>query len=210
MGSESDRLLIKSIRHGDERAWEQLIHRFEGRILAYAIRKLRDRSLAEDVVQETLIGFLNSLPNYDDNRDLQNYLFSIASYKITDQIRKKNRHYVEQGEGAEIHLAEKADSQQRGASSIARNREQQELEGRILARALHHYIDPLRKKKDYLRIQVLELLYVKGLPNRQVAKMLGISEQQIANYRFSFVKKITETVKENGLINNQIIPFQES
>src|SRR3954451_8939169 len=92
MASESDRLLIQQIRSGDNRAWDQLIARYEGRLLAFVQRRLHDRTASEDVVQETFVGFLTSLPNYDERRELQTYLFTIASYKLTDHLRKTGRH----------------------------------------------------------------------------------------------------------------------
>src|ERR1051325_1514865 len=92
MVSESDRLLIQQIRQGEPRAWETLISRYEGRLLAYVQRRLRDRSSSEDVVQETFVGFLNSLPHFDERRELQTYLFTIASYKLTDHLRRPGRH----------------------------------------------------------------------------------------------------------------------
>src|SRR5262249_48713801 len=92
MPSDADRLLVDQIRAGDARAWETLIARYEGRLLAFVQRRLTDRSTAEDVVQETFIGFLNSLPNFDARRELQTYLFTIASHKITDHLRRQGRH----------------------------------------------------------------------------------------------------------------------
>src|SRR6516164_5919168 len=92
MPSESDRLLIAKIRQGDSQAWAGLIARFEGRLLAFVERRIRDRASSEDIVQETFVGFLNSLPNYDDQRELQTYLFTIASHKLTDHLRRSGRH----------------------------------------------------------------------------------------------------------------------
>ena len=92
MSSESDRLLIQQIRQGDARAWEGLIERYEGRLLAFVDRRLHDRAASEDVVQETFVGFLNSLPNFDEHRGLQTYLFTIASHKLTDHLRRMGRH----------------------------------------------------------------------------------------------------------------------
>src|SRR5882724_468758 len=70
MPSESDRLLVQQIRQGDARAWDGLIARYEGRLLAFVDRRLHDRAASEDVVQETFVGFLNSLPHFDDRREL--------------------------------------------------------------------------------------------------------------------------------------------
>ena len=92
MPSDSDRLLIQEIRQGDKRAWETLIARYEGRLLAFVDRRLRDRAASEDVVQETFVGFITSLPNFDEKRELQTYLFTIASHKLTDHLRKTGRH----------------------------------------------------------------------------------------------------------------------
>ena len=91
MSTEAERLLVQQIRAGDPQAWERLINLYEGRLLAFAVRRVRDRAAAEDIVQETFIGFLNSLPNFDEKRELQTYLFTIASYKVTDHLRRTGR-----------------------------------------------------------------------------------------------------------------------
>ena len=41
MTSEGDRLLVQQIRAGDKRAWESLIGRYEGRLLAFVKRRLQ-------------------------------------------------------------------------------------------------------------------------------------------------------------------------
>ena len=199
MSSESDRLLIQQIRKGDTRAWETLISRYEGRLLAFVERRLHDRSASEDVVQETFVGFLNSLPNFDDRRELQTYLFTIASYKLTDHLRRTGRRPAQTGEEAAERMAEESDDRQRRASSLARSHERVELESAAIARALKQMIDHWRDKGEFVRIQVLELLFVKGWANKDVAKLLKVSEQQVANYRFAAVKKLSEHVRAAGL-----------
>src|SRR5205085_3073660 len=89
--SETDRWLLDRIRRGEEDAWSELVARYEGRLFAFAESRLRDRSISEDIVQETFIGFLNSLPNFDGRRSLESYLFSICAYKLTDHLRREGR-----------------------------------------------------------------------------------------------------------------------
>src|SRR5207247_3309861 len=106
MSSEGDRLLVQQIRQGDARAWDGLIARYEGRLLAFVDRRLHDRAASEDVVQETFVGFLNSLPNFDETRELQTYLFTIASPKVTDHLRRLGRpplHHVADHPGDVLH-----------------------------------------------------------------------------------------------------------
>ncbi len=87
--AESDRLLVERVRSGNDDAWRELIARFEGRLLAFVEARIGDRAASEDVVQETLLGFLTSLPNYDPSRPLESYLFSIAAHKLTDHLRRE-------------------------------------------------------------------------------------------------------------------------
>jgi RNA polymerase sigma-70 factor (ECF subfamily) len=200
MASDSDRVLIAQIRQGDQQAWQRLIDRYEGRLLAFAERRLRDRAASEDVVQETFVGFLNSLPNFDDRRELQTYLFTIAAHKVTDQLRRKGRRPWQTGteDGEEI-LNNQFDSDQPAASSQARSNERKDLEGEAITRCLGQMLRAWMQKGDYQRVQVLELLFVKGWANRDVAAKVGVSEQQVANYRFAALRKLGELIRETGL-----------
>src|SRR5712692_2531840 len=156
MSSNSDRFLIQQIRQGDQRAWQTLITRYEGRLLAFVDRRLHDRSASEDIVQETFIGFLNSLPNFDESRELQTYLFSIASHKLTDHLRRIGRHPLHAAsEGAGDVLQNQLD-QHPAASSLARSRERQELESQAVVRCLGVLIRQWQEKGDFLRLKVLE------------------------------------------------------
>ncbi len=199
MASDSDRLLIQQIRLADPRAWETLIARYEGRLLAYVQRRLRDRSASEDVVQETFVGFLNSLPNFDDRRELQSYLYTIASHKLTDHLRKTGRHPLKSLSDSGEDVLEQQFDHQPTASSRVRGDERKDLEIAALTRCLGQILRGWRDKGDFLRLKVMELLWVKGWANRDVAAFLQIGEQQVANYRFAAVKKLTELIRAAGL-----------
>jgi RNA polymerase sigma-70 factor (ECF subfamily) len=196
MSSDNDRLLIQQIRQGDARAWDHLIACYEGRLLAFVHRRLRDRAASEDIVQETFIGFLTSLPNFDERRALQTYLFTIASHKLTDHLRKTGRHPLQQAPEDMLHM--KLDDNP-AASSLARSQERRDLEAEAVARGLGSLLEEWREEGEFVRVKVLELLFVKGWTNRDVAARLKISEQQVANIRFAAVKKIGENVRAAGL-----------
>src|SRR5947209_19016806 len=132
--SESDRLLVQQIRQGEPRAWETLVARYEGRLLAFVERRLRDRAASEDVVQQTFIGFLNSLPNYDEERELQTYLFTIASHKLTDHLRRMGRHPLHTLSAAGEDLLGEQHDRRPAASSMARSQERRELESEAVTR----------------------------------------------------------------------------
>ena len=198
MASESDKLLVQEIRSENPEAWQRLIDRYEGRLLAFARRRLSDRSQAEDIVQETFVGFLNSLPNYDQERDLQTYLFTIAAHKLTDYLRKLGRHPLQHITDGQEFFEGKTDHRPK-VSSLARSKERITIEEGALATALKAITTGWREQGDYLRIKVLELLFVAGWSNKDVAEHLNIKDQQVANIRFAAVRKITEIIQDAGL-----------
>ena len=200
MPSDSDRLLIQQIRQGDSRAWETLIARYEGRLLAFVDSRLRDRSTSEDVVQETFVGFLTSLPHYDEKRDMEAYLFSIAAHKLTDHLRKQGRRPIDQF-GSDDHgrPLEEVPGDGRAASSIARSGERRKAEERLLTDSLGQLVREWLARGDYDRLRCMELLIVKGWANKDVAKYLEITEQAVASYKFQTISRLKEMARRAGL-----------
>lgn len=209
MASDGDRLLIQQIRQGEERAWETLIARYEGRLLAFVERRLRDRATSEDVVQETFIGFLNSLPHFDDRRELQTYLFTIASHKLTDHLRRSGRHPLRPASEGHGEVLQQQLDHHPAASSMVRSEERRELESEAIVLCLGSIIRQWQERGDYVRLKVLEMLLVKGWANRDVAAHLGVTEQQVANYRFAAVKKLAEKIRAAGLPADVFPELQE-
>jgi RNA polymerase sigma-70 factor (ECF subfamily) len=193
MTTESDRLLVQRIRANDAAAWDELFKRYHGRLSAYVRRRLKDHASVEDVVQNTFVGFLNSLPNYDDRRDLQTWLFTIASHKVTDQLRKNGRRPYQTGnEADEEMLGRSPDARQRPASSLARSAERREQEEDALGEALKAMVRDLKARGLFDQVMALELLFVKGWGNKDVAARLGLPEQQIANLKFQAKRRLQE------------------
>ena len=198
--SRAEKSLIDRIRRGESDAWSDLIARYEGRLLAFVEGRVGRRAAAEDIVQETFLGFLTSLPNYDGKRSLESYLFSICAYKLTDHLRREGRRPA-------LPFSVRDDSQTpwepastaRAASSIARSVERRNMEEKSLVGAIQHQVDHLRERGDWTKLQCLELLFVGGWANKDVAAELGLSEQQVANFKFDFIANLRKLIRKQGL-----------
>jgi len=198
--TDADRLLIRQVRAGDTPAWQQLIERYEGRLLAFVESRLRDRAASEDVVQETFVGFLTSLPHYDEKRDLEAYLFSIAAHKLTDHLRKQGRRPIDQyGSDDQGRPLDEVPGGARAASSIARSDERREAEERLLTDAMGQLVREWMDRGDYDRVRCLELLIVLGWANKDVARSLGMTEQAVASYKFQTIARLKEMARRAGL-----------
>ena len=167
---EAEQQLVERIRRGESGAWNDLIARYEGRLQAFLYRRLKNRSAVEDIVQETFIGFLNSLPNYDGRRPLESYLFSISSNKLTDHRRREGRRpTISLATVNSDHSDWNPASHERAASSIVRSDERRTIEEHALRDALKKQVEYWREREDWLKIQCLELIIVRGWSNKQAA-----------------------------------------
>lgn len=203
---EAESALILRVRKAEPDAWNQLVDQYEGRLLAYVDSRLSNRSASEDIVQETFIGFLHSLPNFDGKRSLENYLFSICAYKLTDHLRREGRRPA-------IPMSATADSSGqwhlpgsgRVASSIARSTERKRIEEDALIEALRDQVSKWQERGDWMKLKCVELLIVRGLSNKNVSQLLDISEQQVANFKFDFLAR-TRTLLKRQELSQEIFP----
>lgn len=198
---QADSDLVDRIRSGDKDAWSDLIARYEGRLLAFAESRLGRGQAGEDIVQETFVGFLNSLPNYDGDRPLEGYLFSICAHKMTDYLRREGRRPAIpfSGTGDNDDSPWQIPGSARGASSIVRGTERRELEESALAAALRSQIESWRTKGEWTKVKCAELLFVGGIANKDVAAKLELSEQQVANYKFDFLARLRAAIRKQSL-----------
>ena len=196
----SDAILIDRIRAGEPEAWQELIARFEGRLLAYVEARLRRRDAAEDVVQETLIGLLTSLPNYHVSRPLEGYLFSIAAHKLTDHLRRQGRRpTLPLATGTSTGDSFEPAARDRRASSLMQSAQRRHIEAESLATAMAEILDRWRDRGQWQKIQCVELLFVVGWPNKRVAEELGVSEQVVANQKFDFIDRLHNSLVKQRL-----------
>ena len=89
-------------------------------------------------------------------------------------------------------MGQTADDRQRPASSLARSAERREKEEEALGLALREIVRELQTKGEYAKLMALELMYVKGWRNQDVAARLKMTEQDVANLRFQAKKRLRD------------------
>jgi len=187
----ADAELVRRIRAQDPAAWQELIARYERRLLAFVEQRLGDRTAAEDAVQETFLGFLRALPNYDTATPLESFLFAIAAHKLKDVLRQRGRRpFLSIWNRGEDSTAEEPAGRGRRASALARSAEQHKSEEYVLSQALRELVQTWYSRGEFERLACIELLLVLGRSNKEVAVELGISEQAVANHKQFVVQKL--------------------
>jgi RNA polymerase sigma-70 factor, ECF subfamily len=85
-------LLVESHRHGDARAFTELVHRYERELYSYLRRYLGDAAMAEDVFQATFLQIHLKSGQFEEGRKFRPWLYTIATNQAIDAQRRNKRH----------------------------------------------------------------------------------------------------------------------
>lgn len=83
--------LLSRARDGDERAFAELVTPYRVPLFTLLLRELRDRTDAEDVMQEVLFLTWRGLPRYEDRGRFGAWLFTIAFRALATHRRASGR-----------------------------------------------------------------------------------------------------------------------
>jgi RNA polymerase sigma-70 factor (ECF subfamily) len=86
---EVDPALITLARHGDTRAFGQLVQHYQTPVYNLAYRMLGDATEAEDAAQETFLRAYTQLKSYKPELKFASWLLSIAAHDCIDRARRR-------------------------------------------------------------------------------------------------------------------------
>jgi RNA polymerase sigma-70 factor, ECF subfamily len=124
----TDEDLVAAVLEGDRERFGDLIDRYQGRLVNYLFRLLRNADDAHDLAQEVLVKVYQVLDRYDPQYKFSTWLFRVAQNAAIDQIRRRRLKVVslrqedEEGEGRDWDLP----SPERGPYGELRNQERRE------------------------------------------------------------------------------------
>ena len=121
----TDEELVAAVLRGDRERFGDLIERYQGRLVNYLFRLLRNADDAHDLAQEVLVKVYQVLDRYDPQYKFSTWLFRVAQNAAIDQIRRRRLKLVslrqedDEGENRDWDLP----SPERGPYGEMRNRE---------------------------------------------------------------------------------------
>lgn len=89
--AEDEAGLVARLKAGDARAFEQLVRREGGRMLAAARRLVRDEAAAHDCVQEAFVSAFRHIGDFEPRASIGAWLHRIAVNAALMRLRKQRR-----------------------------------------------------------------------------------------------------------------------
>ena len=159
---------------------KKLYETYHRDVYRYLVSLTKDASLAEDLLSETFLGTVRSLPKFRGDADLKTWLFSIARKKWADHLRKEKivfseeeltgRYFCDPGDPVDTLLYRE---------TVRRIRELLDAE-------------PARSKE-------VVLLRIEGYSVGETARKLGLSESSVRVIDHRVRKKIRDILLKEGL-----------
>lgn len=181
----TDARLLERIGQGDRQAFSQLYWYYQPKLVKYCARVLRDDlAQAADIVDETMFDVWRSASSFAGRSKVSTWIYSIARNKVISWLRKTS----------EVELDD--DSLLQALVDPAATPDEQ-LAMNDMKQQLLRLIDQLSDEHR----EVLKLTYFEDLSVKEVADLLGISENTVKTRMFYARKRMAQLLDKAGITN---------
>ena len=168
-----EELVLEYAETGNRLAFEELVRRFEREIYSYLHSHLGDAHLAEDAFQATFLQLHLKCHQFEPDRRLRPWLYTIASNQATDLLRQNRRHKAVSLSTTAGYVGSSDERQSIGSLLKATDPgPSKRLESAEDCQKTRSAVEKMAAK---LR-QVLDLVAYQGLKYREAADILGIPQ----------------------------------
>jgi RNA polymerase sigma-70 factor, ECF subfamily len=186
LASLSDRELAEALKCGKSEAFDEIVHRYQGRVYAAAYRVTGNREDALDVAQESLIKVYRKIDAWQPTGGFLSWMLRLTTNQAIDHIRRQNRRRQEplddtvqnESEGAPV---EPVSFDTR--STVRGN----EIEEHIRASLV--LLSPMQRKVFVMR-------HFEGFSLAEIAQDLKCTVGSVKVHLFRAVKKLRDALKE--------------
>ncbi|MGQ0767037.1 MAG: RNA polymerase sigma factor [Gemmatimonadota bacterium] len=83
--------IVEAFLNGDERGFQELVDRYQSRLLNFVYRIVGDRERAEDLVQEAFIRVYRHIRRFDPSKKFSTWIYTIAANLSKNELRNRAR-----------------------------------------------------------------------------------------------------------------------
>ena len=161
--AELEAALVSRLRAGDSTAFDEIYFAFNRRLLSFLTRLTKNRSVAEDLVEETWLRLVSGREDLNDDTRLGPWLFTVARNLFLSHCRSRAR---EESYTADLILLWPSGLVQSPFDLVSSNQFEERLEAAIAS------LPPIYR-------EVILLVGVEQLRPMDAAKVCGISPEAL-------------------------------
>jgi RNA polymerase sigma-70 factor (ECF subfamily) len=175
--------LVAALRRGEEAAFVTLVDRYGSSLLHLARTFVRDRAVAEEVVQETWLAVLNGIDRFEGRSSLKTWIFQILSNRARTRAVREQRSAPfsslagdDDDDGIDADRFLPDDHRWAGHWAAAPTSWNALPEQRLLGREILAHVQAAIEQLPARQARVLVLRDVQGWEPEEVCAALGLSD----------------------------------
>ena len=161
----SDDKLVHSYANGNNEAFDELLRRYQGRLLNYIIQLVGNRQLAEDVFQETFVKAIVTIRqgNYTESGKFGAWLSRIARNLVIDHFRQEKSEPTVSADNADVDILNRKE-----LSDVT-------IEDDLLDLQIRDDVRRIIRELPHAQRQVLVMRYYRNLSFKEIAEKTDVS-----------------------------------
>ncbi len=170
----ADSDLIVKAKTGDLEAFEQLVRRYDRRVLTIAASYVQSSDDAKDIYQEVFLRVYRALPKFESRSEFTTWLYRIATNVcLTHRTRsRRHRHLSFDEDGGE--------DAENPHPVVAEPATDPDVERREIGRRVEGALTALSPKQRL----VFTMRHYEGYKLREIAEMMNVAEGSVKKYLF--------------------------
>ncbi len=194
---------IEALQAMDELAWGDLQEDYFRRIYFFVKRYVTNHQTAEDVTQDVFLGAVRGISSFDSAYTLDQFLFGIAKNRVIDHYRKHKMPLIspqrdDSGDASMLWIDNMPSIGKPPPPEDAVDKENAGRRRRVLGKILKEFVGELWEADEFVKLQVLEYLFVLEGRNKDAATRFGIADEKaIAGIKFRAIEKLRGLARQN-------------
>jgi len=183
MPESEDVELMRLVGRGDERAFEQLVERYQNLVVGTVAKMLGRVEGAEDIAQQVFVRVWQSAPRYRPEAKFTTWLLTIVRNLVFNEIRRRRRGFFQPLENEDGTVADQRDTMMRDAADQIAERE--------VAEAVDAAIAALPEAQR----MAIVLRRFESMPYEDIAEVLKTSVPAVKSLLFRAREDLRERLK---------------
>jgi RNA polymerase sigma-70 factor (ECF subfamily) len=179
--SDDESHLLTRVAAGDQSALSILIARQQGRIYRFALRRVRNEAVAEEITNDVFAEVWRTAGSFEGRASVSTWLLSIAHNKAVSSLRKRREESWD--EDAAGTLADDSDDPETALQKTDKST--------VMRRCLAGLSAEHR--------EIIDLVYYHEQSVAEVSAVLGIPEATVKTRMFYARKKLSELLQAAGV-----------
>jgi|SRR5690554_441541 len=178
---QSDEQLLRLMRRGDERAFDEVYQRYGAKLAYFFTRKLKhDKEKGEDFMHDLFAKLIDRPELFDPNRSFKTWIYSVANNMCINEYKK---------------MAVRSNTNNSLSSEMQVAAKNQPIEEQLYEKDFSSDLEKAMAKLEDKHREVFVMRHIDGLSVKEVAEIMEIKPGTVKSRLFYATKKIASVMQ---------------